>query len=105
MELYQYDYLQAPNDIRLISLAPGKGEEPLFGHIFRESLEEETTYCALSYAWQGYEKPFRLETPKGSVPITDSLNSALLHLREPSVELIIWVDAVCINQDDNCEKE
>jgi hypothetical protein len=29
---------------------------------------------------------------------------ALLHLRDRFVERIIWIDAICINQDDNGEK-
>ncbi|KIM98489.1 hypothetical protein OIDMADRAFT_128054, partial [Oidiodendron maius Zn] len=54
-----------------------------------------------------------LETPEGNIPITSSLNDALKRLRSmnetPHMQfnhdpLIIWVDAVCINQEDNREK-
>lgn len=34
-----------------------------------------------------------------------NLDTALRHLRKPNEPLIIWVDAVCINQNDNAEKD
>jgi hypothetical protein len=36
--------------------------------------------------------------------VTVNLHEALSHLRDRSIERIIWVDAVCINQNDGEEK-
>ncbi|KAI1015049.1 hypothetical protein LB503_004022 [Fusarium chuoi] len=33
-----------------------------------------------------------------------NLHAALLHLRDHFIERIIWIDAICINQEDNDEK-
>ncbi|KAF5716656.1 hypothetical protein FGLOB1_2462 [Fusarium globosum] len=33
-----------------------------------------------------------------------NLHAALLHLRDGFIERIIWIDAICINQEDNDEK-
>ncbi|KAK3947361.1 heterokaryon incompatibility protein-domain-containing protein [Pseudoneurospora amorphoporcata] len=35
---------------------------------------------------------------------TQNLHAALLHLRDHSIERTIWIDAICINQDDKEEK-
>lgn len=37
-------------------------------------------------------------------PVTNGLKSALCHLRDETKIVIIWVDALCINQQDNAEK-
>lgn len=37
-------------------------------------------------------------------PVTVNLHEALLRLRDPAIERIIWIDAVCIDQDDDTEK-
>src|SRR5436190_11372073 len=39
------------NEIRLISISPGRPSDNLEGHIFHVSLDEEPKYDALSYAW------------------------------------------------------
>jgi hypothetical protein len=42
---------------------------------------------------------------KGDFAYPRRWGSALSHLRDPSIERIIWVDAVCINQNDDPEKK
>jgi hypothetical protein len=36
--------------------------------------------------------------------VTENLHSALLHLRLPSESRLIWIDALCINQKDDKER-
>jgi hypothetical protein len=66
-------------------------------------------YEALSYVWGRPEKTCLISVQSGSqgykLPITSNLEKALLQLRYSSLEQIIWIDAVCINQDDDREKE
>ncbi|KAF5635754.1 ACB 4-hydroxyacetophenone monooxygenase [Fusarium sp. NRRL 52700] len=38
------------------------------------------------------------------LPIGENLFVALLHLRDRSIERILWIDAICINQQDTKEK-
>lgn len=39
------------------------------------------------------------------MPITANLCEALLRLRDRFLDRIIWIDAICINQNDDREKE
>jgi len=40
-----------------------------------------------------------------SILITENLDNALRHIRSRAEEVIIWVDAICINQSDADQKE
>lgn len=41
---------------------------------------------------------------KCSLPITTNLYSALQHLRDPLLKRSLWIDAICINQEDKGER-
>lgn len=95
--------------IRLLRLHPHLGEQsPLQCDLFEYPLSSPTNgthlYDALSYVWGCGEKVQALSTSHGSLPITENLYVALLSLRDRSFPRIIWVDAVCINQDDTDER-
>lgn len=64
------------------------------------------SYEALSYVWglEESEEPIWIDGNKLSVRV--NLYKALSHLRDCFVERILWVDAICINQEDKTgEKE
>jgi hypothetical protein len=66
-------------------------------------------YQALSYTWG---EPVFTETlhvlngaeTAGDINITENLHSALQNLREPDKILVLWVDAVCIDQSNIPER-
>ncbi|RDH39438.1 HET-domain-containing protein [Aspergillus welwitschiae] len=61
-------------------------------------------YEALSYVW-GSDKRSRKITLNGCVfSVTENLYVALLHLRNRQLERLLWVDAICIDQDNWDEK-
>jgi len=70
------------------------------------SLASCPRYTALSYRWGGYSSPKDTILCNGAVDIevTTSCRDALLALRERFGALTVWVDAICINQDDAMEK-
>ncbi|KAF2963843.1 hypothetical protein GQX73_g9718 [Xylaria multiplex] len=74
-------------------------------------------YQALSYTWGDPEFPCSLHVvsrsdddtavhvmPIGIIGITENLYSALQNLREPDQILVLWVDAVCIDQANILER-
>jgi len=63
-----------------------------------DKLECSHKYNALSYVWGNHEPPGIIYIHGGRETVTPNLMSALRHLRHPEKVLLLWVDAVCINQ-------
>lgn len=69
-----------------------------------DDLETPIWFTALSYTWGPpvFEAAFTCNGhPK---PITRSLEAALRRFRDTKKSIVLWVDQICINQDDNDEK-
>ncbi|KAH8777850.1 heterokaryon incompatibility protein [Diaporthe sp. PMI_573] len=67
----------------------------------------DSHYEAVSYVWGSDQKPHHLTVEDGEgcsqIAVTDSLMTALRHLRRPNESRRLWIDAVCINQNDPVE--
>ncbi|KAF2647811.1 HET-domain-containing protein [Lophiostoma macrostomum CBS 122681] len=61
-------------------------------------------YEALSYVWGSSEDSKVVHVDGRRMNITQNLHGALLHLRDPTFARILWIDAICINQDDLDER-
>lgn len=110
----QYCYppdLLEPSHVRLLRLLPyGKDKNTtiecqLFNYSLEGSVEEPRLYDALSYVWGIEASLLPISIDKQDFHIRANLYKALLRLRGCSIERIIWIDAVCINQNDETEKE
>jgi hypothetical protein len=100
---YPYQKLR-DNDIRVLYLAPGKSADALRCGLITLSLANNPRYEALSYAW-GLVDSFNLIGVDGCpMRIRANLQTALRHLRYERRDRILWVDALCINQEDEVER-
>lgn len=101
------DYtINAKTEIRILNLLPPDQFDVLKIHctLLIAKLADSPQYEALSYAWGEPIFPERLYLPSGYLAITKNLAAALRHLRYPDRSRRMWVDAVCINQQDDNEK-
>jgi len=70
------------------------------------SIYSQTPYKALSYAWvnemveESNRKQERIICNNKPVWISDNLHAALKTFRHPTSILTLWVDFLCINQQD-----
>jgi len=94
-------------EIRLLRLLPGSDDEQVRLETFFTSLNERPRYIALSYVW-GSKKSMRLISVNGlDFRVTQNLFYALEHLRNMQGQdtgTPFWIDAICINQSDDFEK-
>ncbi|KAJ3544957.1 hypothetical protein NM208_g2761 [Fusarium decemcellulare] len=117
-----YRPIRDPYEIRVLRINPGRGDDKLQGtlhHCSAElvgtdqpyrwvvSMDDFTTpvcYTALSYCWGPPEFEASIVCDGHDKKITKSLAAALRRLRQPDRSIVMWVDQICINQDDTTEK-
>lgn len=95
-----------PTFIRLLQLLPGDMTDSLHGTMFNYPIQQSSSapYEAFSYTWGTDGKPNAICIDNRAVNITQNLHTALLHLRYRFLPRLLWVDALCINQDNDEEK-
>ncbi|KAI1211005.1 heterokaryon incompatibility protein-domain-containing protein [Annulohypoxylon truncatum] len=106
---YVYDPLPDGKHIRLLELHPGSGDDPLSGTLRSVSLADSAygRFDALSYVWGDMHRPGAATIALGSgqnLRIAPNLTDALRQLRHSKRSRVIWVDAICINQQDDAER-
>lgn len=102
---YTYVPLKLSNEIRLVRLLPSENRESNVRCIITHTkLSEGMDFEALSYVWGNNVLSSRIATDKGIVKITKNCLSALRDLRHTSASRLLWIDAICINQRSNEEK-
>jgi len=99
---YAYAPLTDPEaHIRLLSLRPAPDSTwPLRCSIFYTPLSNAPPYTALSYTWGERSSHSHVLIDGHHVSITPNLKNALTRLRKTDEEVLLWADALCINQED-----
>jgi hypothetical protein len=91
--------------IRVLHLAPGAASDNIVCSVSMVSLHDLPNYHALSYCWGERNGPRHLINLQGQpFQILQNLFSALQQLRYPDRERVLWIDALCINQEDRDER-
>jgi hypothetical protein len=105
MFFYQ-DLKSGEDQIRALRVYPATNTEaPVEALLEVVSLQNAPTYTALSYVW-GAPLDTRAAKVNGErLYITVNLELALRHIRHESEDILVWADALCINQVDNEERE
>ncbi|CAH0027951.1 unnamed protein product [Clonostachys rhizophaga] len=105
LDTYTHQTLPSPNSIRIMNIQPGSGNDILHYTIKELSLHEaEGKYEGVSYVW-GLNDPTVNSICDGKeLRITPNLNDVLQGLRLRHEPRSVWVDAICINQQDHVEK-
>lgn len=99
--------------IQIISRFENKsGDETVHCRMFKTYLDDQDPqpplFNALSYAWGNPDDNTNIVINGVITSVRSNLESALRHLRDYHIEetggLLLWVDALCINQDDDEER-
>jgi hypothetical protein len=102
--VFVYESLQ-PSEIRILQLAPGSKDDTLVGELSIANIEDDTIYYdALSYMWGDPAPVGTIYLSGKALSIASNLTIALRHLRYAEKPLVIWIDAICINQQNYDER-
>ncbi|KAK4444014.1 heterokaryon incompatibility protein-domain-containing protein [Podospora aff. communis PSN243] len=98
--------VQKAQQIRILHLIPGKPDTPLSGLLQIASLESKSRpeFDAISYVWGDPRATSHISIDGRNLPIASNLHNALVAIRHESEWRILWVDALCINQQDIQER-
>lgn len=100
-----YRSLTQDREIRLLIIEPGAPGEELNCHLVHAQLSWKTKYEALSYCWGDGALKRQISCSHRNIDITANLYNALSDLRDLDKQRILWVDQLCINQQDDEEKK
>lgn len=97
-----YSHLEHSDEIRLLSLQPRSNEcdDSIDCTIKHVKLSEKPHYEALSYMWGPKENSKSIDLEGSVYNVRENLWSALHHLLLKDEKRVLWIDAICINQDD-----
>jgi hypothetical protein len=101
---YEYHRLQCSTSIRVLELLPDKQGAPLRCHMRDVSLDDVPDYEAVSYVWGPPDFVKQILCDDEIIPITRSCSYALHHLRLQKRSRRLWIDACCIDQNSDHER-
>ncbi|KAF7952593.1 uncharacterized protein EAE97_002090 [Botrytis byssoidea] len=91
-------------EIRVLGIEPGTFDEPIHCTLSPCLLDDNPKYQALSYTWGDPSIRAPITVDGHVLMATTNLESALRYLRVPKITHVLWVDAICINQEDIPER-
>jgi hypothetical protein len=103
---FQYTTL-GDSEIRVIHLYPGTDSDQIQGDLQIISVKESTVapYSALSYTWgDPHQSQYPITLCNQKFHVRENLFIALKALRCSDSLKVLWIDAICINQEDKKEK-
>lgn len=106
MNKFHYKALdRARDEIRLLRLIPSEDNASIITcDLVHVSLHECPNYEALSYTWGLPNFSCGILVNGEAFPVTENLLLALHALRSETSARCLWIDAICINQQDIAER-
>lgn len=111
-QLPPFEYLPLAEDdhFRLARITPGYGTQIIGIQLEDVQLVVESSkppvakYKCLSYRWQPPLQTASILINGCRFGVTEDLLAALRSVRKKESEVVIWIDQICINQDDYAER-
>lgn len=98
---FYYETAADGDAFRLAVLNPGYGTQVVeIELIWESSKAPRRAYKCLSYCWQTTVQDAAILVDGRRFEVTSNLLSALRSVRKRKEKVLIWIDQICINQDD-----
>ena len=105
MSTWPYQALRRDRpEVRLLRIAAGQSSEPLRCTLNVVSLDDAPRYETISYCWGEATRHAELPLNDSTLSVRQNAIATLCQVRSSDVSRTVWIDAVCINQDDAIER-
>ncbi|KAF7187979.1 Heterokaryon incompatibility protein 6, OR allele [Pseudocercospora fuligena] len=96
----------ANHEFRLLTLEPGQNGDWISCSLTVHSLEETPApqFETVSYCWGNSGTPRWININGSRCPVPPSSEQVLRRMRLPNLVRVLWIDAICINQNDLGER-
>src|SRR4051812_48286112 len=103
---YRYESVEAGKSaIRLFKLlSSSTWEEDVKCFMYSACMDEIPSYEAISYVWGDSKVTQRIFVNGHILSVTKNLATALRYMRRSTEPLVLWADAICIDQQNTEEK-
>jgi Heterokaryon incompatibility protein (HET) len=101
---HSFEPLIDATSFRLIELLPGELGDKLECQIYHADLQQSPAYEAVSYVWGSEADKIPISCNGDKLYITQNLTAALQRFRWQTTRRTLWVDSVCIEQDNMLER-
>jgi len=93
------------DEIRLIELFSAQEKSSrLIAGLGYTPMNDDTTYHALSYTWGDEDASHEILLNGQIFMIRKNLDNCLRAVRHPKTKIVLWVDAICIDQNNVLER-
>ncbi|ENI03928.1 hypothetical protein COCC4DRAFT_116764, partial [Bipolaris maydis ATCC 48331] len=92
----------SPREIRLITISAGRFNDPLVCTLSHKDLDSHQIpeYETISYCWGNAAQRNIIVLNNLPISVPSSSAAALRHVRLCQSDRTVWLDAICINQND-----
>lgn len=99
-----WSLITTKGEIRILDLLPGRSDDPVNCKTRSVLLADKPHYEAISYVWGSQNTLKTINISGFEVQVTRSLFAILRQFRYPDRKRALWIDQLCINQNDMVEK-
>lgn len=101
---YVYQPIDGVHALRMLRICPTAPGKPIHIEILHHNLSDLKHCKVLSYEWGQSPERHTFICQNGCLRVTTNLLHLLLRLRASGEMGLLWIDAICINQDDIAER-
>lgn len=100
--------VKGKQELRLLIVEPGSFDDPIHCRLVHVRTDTRLEYEAISYTWtvesDDATKSKTVSLAGTPFPVTANCEAVLKRVRKQSAPRIVWIDAVCISQENKDEQ-
>jgi hypothetical protein len=104
---YRYSPLAGIRNCRMLRLDLNENRDSLIGELLEYAIDQDPPYSCISYTWGIADATQSIEIKGQRLSITDTVYNLLRLIRayqRSTVPELLWIDSICINQEDIDER-